>query len=109
MPPISIVILHGVTTHVRDIVRGLVLTAEHELTGVDNLGTGEVHSFNTVVEMLNDELGTDVDPAYVENPIPEDIYVHDTCADPSKMSEETGWQPEISFEEGIRRVCAAYQ
>jgi UDP-glucose 4-epimerase len=102
MPPISIVILHGVTTHVRDVIHGLVLTAEHELTG-------EVNSFNTVVEMLNDELGTDIDPAYVENPIPEDVYVHDTCADPSQMCEKPGWEPRISFEEGVRRVCAAYQ
>jgi UDP-glucose 4-epimerase len=59
--------------------------------------------------MLNDELGTDVDPAYVENPIPEDVYVHDTCADPSKMYDETGWEPQISFEEGIRRVCEQYR
>ena len=95
-------------THVDDIVRGLVLAAEHELTGVYNLGTGEAYSFNTVVEMLNDELGTDVDPAYVENPIPGDVYVHDTCADSTKMREATGWEPEIDFAEGIRRVCAQY-
>ena len=95
-------------THVDDIVRGLELAADHELTGVYNLGTGEAYSFNTVVEMLNEELGTDVAPEYVENPIPEDVYVHDTCADPSKMREETGWEPEIDFGEGIRRVCAQY-
>ena len=95
-------------THVSDIVRGLELAADHELTGIYNLGTGEAYSFNTVVEMLNDELGTDIDPEYVENPIPDDVYVHDTCADPSKMREATGWEPEIDFEEGIERVCAPY-
>jgi len=96
-------------THVDDVVRGLVLAAEHELTGIYNLGTGEAYSFNTVVEMIKDELGTDVEPEYVENPIPEDVYVHDTCADPGKMREATGWEPEIGFEEGIRRVCAQYR
>jgi len=96
-------------THVEDIVRGLVLAAEHELTGVYNLGTGEAYSFNAVVEMLNDELDTDIDPAYVENPIPEDVYVYDTCADASRMYEATGWEPRITFEEGISRVCAQYQ
>ena len=96
-------------THVSDIVSGIVLAAEHELTGIYNLGTGEAYSFNTVVEMINDELGTDVEPEYVENPIPEDVYVHDTCADASKINEATGWEPEIDFEEGIRRVCAQYQ
>ena len=95
-------------THVDDTVRGLVLAAEHELTGVYNLGTSESYDFNTVVALLNDELGTDVEPEYVENPIPEDVYVHDTMADPSKMREATGWKPGIDFEEGLRRVCAQY-
>lgn len=95
-------------THVSDIVRGIELAADHELTGIDNLGTGDAYSFNTVVEMLNDELGTDINPEYVENPIPEDVYVHDTCADSSKIHAATGWEPEISFEEGIERACAQY-
>ncbi|MCQ4334119.1 NAD-dependent epimerase/dehydratase family protein [Natronomonas sp. F2-12] len=95
-------------THVDDIVRGLELAAEHELDGVYNLGTGERYSFNEVVELLNDELGRNIGPEYVDNPIPESVYVHDTCADPSKIYEVTGWEPEISFEEGIKRVCSAY-
>ncbi|RXK49178.1 NAD-dependent epimerase/dehydratase family protein [Halorientalis pallida] len=96
-------------THVEDIVRGIETTADHELTGIYNLGTGDAFSFNTVVEMLNDELGTDIDPEYVENPIPEDVYVHDTCADISKINDATGWEPRIDFAEGIERVCAQYQ
>lgn len=95
-------------THVDDIVRGLELAAEHELTGVYNLGTGEPHDFDTVVELLNAELDADVEPEYVENPIPDSVYVHDTCADPSKINEATGWEPEIDFREGIRLVCAPY-
>jgi len=95
-------------THVDDIVRGLRLAADHELDGIYNLGTGVSYSFNTVVDLINDELDSDVEPAYVENPIPESVYVHDTCADPSKMRAATGWEPEIGFREGIRRVCAQY-
>ncbi len=95
-------------THVDDIVRGTELAADHELDGVYNLGTGERYSFNTVVELLNEELGMDVEPEYVENPIPESVYIHDTCSDSSKVQTETRWEPEISFEEGIERVCARY-
>jgi len=91
-----------------DIARGLVQAAEHRLHGSYNLGTDEAYSFETVVELLNEELGTNVDPEYVENPIPEPVYVHDTCADPSKMRRATGWEPEIGFRKGIRRVCALY-
>jgi UDP-glucose 4-epimerase len=96
-------------THVSDIVRGIERAADSRINGVYNLGTGEAYDFNTVVEMINDELGTDVEPEYVDNPIPEDVYVHDTCADYSKINEATGWEPEVDFEEGIRRVCAQYK
>jgi len=93
-------------THVDDIVRGLVTIAEHELAGVYNLGTGRSYSFNEMVEMINDALGTEVEPTY--EPIPIENYVHDTCADISKVRDATGWEPEISFEEGVQQVCAPY-
>jgi len=96
-------------THVDDIVRGLELAAEHELQGVYNLGTGEQYSLNHLVDALNEELGTDVEPVYEDNPIPEDVYVHDTMADVTKMREATGWEPEIGFEEGLETVCSQYQ
>jgi UDP-glucose 4-epimerase len=96
-------------THVDDIVRGLELAADHELQGVYNLGTGEQYSLNHLVEALNEELGTDVEPVYEENQIPEDVYVHDTMADVTKMREATGWEPEIGFEEGLETVCSQYQ
>jgi len=96
-------------THVDDIVRGLEQAADNELTGIYNLGTGEQYSFNTLVGELNDALGTDVEPVYEDNPIPEDVYVHDTMADASKMRDATGWAPQISFEEGVRLVCSQYE
>jgi UDP-glucose 4-epimerase len=96
-------------THVDDIVRGLELAADNRITGIYNLGTGEQHSANELVALLNEELGTDIEPTYIENPIDEEMFVHDTMADPQKMKEATGWEPEIDFEEGIRRVCAQYQ
>ena len=95
-------------THVDDVVRGLERTAECRLTGVYNLGTGERYDFNTVVELLNEELGTDVPPEYVENPIGEDVYVHDTHADVTKLHAATGWMPDVSFERGVERVCRPY-
>jgi len=96
-------------THVDDIVRGLELAADHELNRIYNLGTGEQYDFNTLVDRLNEALGTDVEPVYEDNPIPEDVYVHDTMADASKMRAATGWEPEISFDEGVEMVCSQYE
>ena len=96
-------------THVSDTVRGLELAADHQLTGIYNLGTGEQYTANEVVEMLNEVLGTEVGPEHVENPIPDHAFVHATMADSSKMREATGWEPEISFEKGLEMVCSQYQ
>jgi UDP-glucose 4-epimerase len=95
-------------THVTDVVRGCELAADHELTGIYNLGTGEQHTANEIVATLNDVLGTDVEPEHVENPIDEDVFVQHTMADYSKMQEATGWEPTVSFSEGIERVCEPY-
>ena len=94
-------------THVDDVARALELAADHELEGVYNVGTGESYDFNTMVAMINDELGTDIDPEYIENPLP--VYVHDTMADATKLREATGWEPEVGFEEGVARVCDPYR
>lgn len=95
-------------THVSDVVRATIAAADHRLDGVYNVGTEERYSFNTVVEMLNAELDTDLTPEYVENPIPADVYVGDTYADASKIRSATGWKPAIDFETGISRVCEQY-
>ncbi|RQG92051.1 NAD-dependent epimerase/dehydratase family protein [Natrarchaeobius chitinivorans] len=95
-------------THVSDIVRAIELVADNQLSGIYNVGTGQRYDFNTVVSMINDELGTDVQPKYVDNPIPDDVYVHDTCADTRKLRKATGWEPTVDFEEGVKLVCQIY-
>ncbi|ELZ40246.1 NAD-dependent epimerase/dehydratase [Halorubrum californiense DSM 19288] len=94
-------------THVSDVARACELAADHELTGVYNVGTQEAYSFNEMVDLINDALGTDIDPVYIECPF--DGYVHDTMADYSTFREATGWEPEISFEEGVELVCEPYR
>jgi UDP-glucose 4-epimerase len=93
-------------THVDDVVRALDLTAAAQLSGVYNVGTGESYSFNEMVRLINDALGTDVEPMYVDCPF--DGYVSDTLADTSTFREATGWTPQVDFEEGVRRVCLPY-
>ncbi len=96
-------------THVDDVVRAIQLAADNDCQGIYNVGTGEQYSFDDLVSRLNEILGTDVDPTYAEGYVPDHVYVHDTMADASKLRAETGWEPEIDFEEGLRRVCAQYQ
>jgi UDP-glucose 4-epimerase len=92
---------------VDDVVTALELTAEAGLSGIYNVGTGVATSFNTMIEMINEALGRTIDPVYVENPLP--VYVHDTCADASKLEAATGWHPTVDFSDGVQRVCRPYQ
>jgi UDP-glucose 4-epimerase len=97
-------------TFVKDIVKANMLAAERkeETDGrFYNIGTGKDTSFNTVVEGLNRELGTDIEPEHVENP--RDKYVQTTKADFSRAREELGYSPDYSFEEGLRRTVEYYR
>jgi UDP-glucose 4-epimerase len=87
-------------TYVKDITDGMIMAARKG-TGVFNLGTGRSSSFNYVVDLLNEMLGTDLKPQYMKNPIKN--YVKDTQADTGKMKAlgfEAGW----SLEEGIKKI-----
>ncbi|XVH31494.1 NAD-dependent epimerase/dehydratase family protein [Haloferacaceae archaeon DSL9] len=93
--------------HVDDVISAIERAADARLTGVYNVGTGVSHSFNEVIGLLNDSLGTAIEPEYV--PCPFEGYIRHTVADPTRFVEATGWRPEIDFEEGIERVCRPYR
>lgn len=77
-------------TYVGDIVGGVEVAADHQLTKIYNLGTGENYDFNIVVEILNTELKANIAPEYVDNPIPEDVCIADTMADSTKCKLRPG-------------------
>jgi UDP-glucose 4-epimerase len=92
--------------HDHDVARACELAADHEVSGIYNVGTGDSHSFNEVVEMINETAATDIDPKYIECPF--DGYLQDMCADVSKFRQATGWEPTIGLERGIELVCEPY-
>jgi UDP-glucose 4-epimerase len=94
-------------THVSDVVRALVRIAEEQLEGVYNVGAETSVSFNETVEMLNEALRTDIEPTY--EPVQLSNYNYAQRADASKLREATGWEPQVSFEEGVEQVVAPYR
>lgn len=93
--------------HVSDVVRALVRIAEERLDGVYNVGTEENYSFNEVIDLIDEAIGTDIDPDY--EPVPLKNYNYQQRADASKLREATGWEPEVDFEDGVRQVCEPYR
>lgn len=92
--------------HVEDAVRATEQIADAGRSGVYNVGTGKSHSFNEMIELLNDALERNIEPEYVE--MPYDDYVYHTLAETSKIEEAIDWEPTIDFESGIERVCEPY-
>lgn len=87
---------------VEDVVRALIFSMENG-TGIFNVGTGLSHSFNDVVEKLNDKLCRQIKPVYLDNPIGN--YVKHTQADTNKMS-VLGFEAKFSLDEGIGKLVS---
>lgn len=66
-------------------------------TGVRDVGTGINTSFNEVVKTINKELGTRIEPIYIDKPLK---YIEETpCRKPIKTN--------YSLREGVREILAS--
>jgi UDP-glucose 4-epimerase len=89
--------------YVDDVVEAFILTKNKDFEhGIFNVGTGVSRSFNDVIDVLNEELGKNVNPEYVPNPIKN--YVLNTLADPSKTENTLEFKAKISLQEGISKL-----
>ena len=96
-------------THVKDIVRAYRLIAEKGKAGeIYNVGTGETHSAQEVLDRLIAKASCQVpvrqDPARMR---PSDTPV--IRCDRSKLTGDTGWEPEHSLDEILEDTLAYYR
>jgi len=93
--------------YVSDIVDALMLAAEKYFEcEIFNAGTGEAHTFNEVVDLLNKLLDKNIKPIYKPNPIKN--YVYHTLADTTKAERVLGFKAKIKFEEGVSKLIQTY-
>lgn len=95
-------------TFVRDVVSANILAMTSNINfGIFNVGTGIGTSFNDLVALINNALGTSIEPRYIENPLKN--YVHDTIADLSLISKSLGYKPQWTLEKGIKFLIDYYR
>jgi UDP-glucose 4-epimerase len=83
-------------TYVTDVADACVAAAESDLTGeVFNVGSGGTYSINRLVEMLGGEV-----VHIPRRPGEPDC----TFADITKIRAHLGWEPKVSFEDGVQLV-----
>ncbi len=86
--------------HVEDVLQAIFKASDSEYSGVYNVGTGKPRSFQDIADILQSELGTNLGTEYFENPY--EGYQAHTQADISQTTEDLGFLPAITLEEGIR-------
>jgi ADP-L-glycero-D-manno-heptose 6-epimerase len=85
--------------YVKDIVQGSIRALEANESGIYNLGCGQARSFNELVDVLNQCLGTRFQPDYFDNPHAH--YQNFTQADLTSVSGSLGYEPKYPLETGV--------
>ena len=95
-------------TYIENVVHGNVLAVEAKrLNGESvNLACGDSISVNEVIARINGLFGKNVEPVYTD-PRPGDVR-HST-ADVRLATKLIGFQPQVSFEEGLKRSIDYYR
>lgn len=86
--------------YIEDIIQANILAMHPKENGVFNVGTGKARSFQSMVDILQDELGTSYECEYMPNPYIGRYQFH-TEADIELTKAILGYQPRFEFEEGI--------
>jgi len=86
--------------YVKDIVKiNLCALNNGKETGVYNAATGIPRDYNDIIKCLNKEMGTNLEPEYIDNPYP--FFQLKTQADMTKSKEKLGYTPDYTLEAGI--------
>jgi nucleoside-diphosphate-sugar epimerase len=92
-------------TYIENAIEANVLAAEGDVTGeAFNVGTGGRVTINELVERINDQLGTSITPIH-DDPRPGDV--RHSHADISKARELLGYEPVVTFDDGLERTIEA--
>ncbi|MBI1970505.1 NAD-dependent epimerase/dehydratase family protein [Candidatus Woesearchaeota archaeon] len=90
-------------TYVKDVVQAIILALESskKLYGeVFNVGSGASHSLNEMVRVINQLLGKQIVPKYIENPIKD--YIQSQDSDITKAKTVLGFTPQYSLQKGLQ-------
>lgn len=92
--------------HVDEVVRANLLAANAGASMIVNCGSGVATTFNELVAILNEVLGTHRVPEYVENPYAGRYQDHTAC-DMTKARALLGFVPRVDLQSGIRSYAAS--
>lgn len=87
--------------YIEDIIQANVKAMEPRTSGIFNVGTGKARSFQSIVDILQKELGTKLKCEYIPNPFVGSYQFH-TEANIETTKELLGYKPAYEMEDGIK-------
>ncbi|MBI4016900.1 MAG: GDP-mannose 4,6-dehydratase [Candidatus Aenigmarchaeota archaeon] len=88
-------------TYVEDVVNGVIAALDDPKDyDMFNIGNSHAVELNTLISLLEQNLGKQAKRVYLPAPAGEPSFTH---ADISKAKKHLGWEPKTSIEEGIAR------
>lgn len=85
--------------YIKDVVRANLLALKAERSGIFNIGTGKATTFNEIIKNLNEVLGKNLEPKYIDNPY--EHYQEYTEADLKGTRMALGYSPQYDIKKGI--------
>jgi len=93
--------------YIDDVIQANIKACSPRINGVYNVGTGLPRSFQDIADILQHELGTDLETEYFPNPY--QGYQTHTQADIDLSRENLNFDPIFSLEEGIKKYIPEIQ
>ena len=87
--------------YIEDIIQANIKACIAKENGVYNVGTGIARSFQDIVDILQNELGTTLTCEYIPNPFIGSYQLH-TEADIQTTKDALGYKPSFEMEDGIK-------
>ncbi len=87
--------------YIEDIIQANIKAMEPKQSGIYNVGTGKARSFQDIVDILQKELGTNLECEYIQNPYVGSYQFH-TEADIDITKIELGYEPRFEMEDAIK-------
>lgn len=79
-----------------------------EAQGIFNLGSGEAHSIRSIAERIRDSIDPSLPLGFGELPYRPNQIMH-LQADVYRLKQATGWSPQVSLDEGLRRTVKWFE
>ena len=92
--------------YVKDVTNAYIMAMEKEIDGIFNLGNSDVMDINGLAKIILKKINPNLEVKYEKERIGD---IKHSRADSKKYQVESGWKPEVTLENGIKKTIEYYE